>query len=163
MTPQEKAERARELGPWFYPYDFGDGVRAESYTPPEVAGIFETRREMAERAVQGEPVDVLVGRRDRVNMDLLAPFAGIAVGADAAIGALVEMAMRGDEAGQDDLAARVDSFGRRQGRWRLAGADMRNAPLVVDGHEADVGRRGEIRHRQQRGVADEELLPRGLG
>ena len=53
MTPQEKAERARELGPWFYPYDFGDGVRAESYTPPEVAGIFETRREMAERAVRG--------------------------------------------------------------------------------------------------------------
>jgi 2-polyprenyl-3-methyl-5-hydroxy-6-metoxy-1,4-benzoquinol methylase len=53
MTPQEKAQRARELGPWFYPHDFGDGVRAESYTPAEVAGIFETRREMAERAVRG--------------------------------------------------------------------------------------------------------------
>lgn len=51
MTPQEKAQRARELGPWFYPYDFGDGVRAECYTPAEVAGIFETRREMAERTV----------------------------------------------------------------------------------------------------------------
>lgn len=53
MTPQEKAQRAKELGAWFYPYDFGDGVRAESYTPPEVAGIFETRREMTERAVRG--------------------------------------------------------------------------------------------------------------
>jgi tRNA (mo5U34)-methyltransferase len=52
MTHEEKTQRARELGPWFYPYDFGDGVRAESYTPPEVAGIFETRREMAERVVR---------------------------------------------------------------------------------------------------------------
>jgi tRNA (mo5U34)-methyltransferase len=50
---RELIERqAKELGPWFYPYDFGQGVKAESYTPPEVAGIFETRREMVESAVR---------------------------------------------------------------------------------------------------------------
>ncbi|MSO21029.1 MAG: methyltransferase domain-containing protein [Acidobacteria bacterium] len=52
MKREEMAQQAKELGPWFYPFDFGDGVKAESYTPQEVAGIFETRREMAERAVR---------------------------------------------------------------------------------------------------------------
>src|SRR5689334_8417811 len=52
MERESIKRQAKELGPWFYPYDFGHGVKAESYTPPEVSGIFETRREMAERAVR---------------------------------------------------------------------------------------------------------------
>jgi tRNA (mo5U34)-methyltransferase len=50
MTRQQKQERIAELAPWFYPFDFGDGLRAVSKIPIEVEGIFETRREMVERA-----------------------------------------------------------------------------------------------------------------
>ena len=53
MEREAMKKQARELGPWFYPYDFGQGVNVKSYTPPEVAGIFETRREMVEGVVRG--------------------------------------------------------------------------------------------------------------
>jgi tRNA (mo5U34)-methyltransferase len=50
MTREQKQEKIAELAPWFYPFDFGDGLKAASKIPPEVEGIFETRREMVERA-----------------------------------------------------------------------------------------------------------------
>ena len=40
------------LGPWFYPFALAPGVVTPSKVPPEVQGIFETRREMLERAVK---------------------------------------------------------------------------------------------------------------
>lgn len=46
MTPQEIAAGITELGPWFYPFDFGHGLRTESAIPAEVTGIFRTRLEM---------------------------------------------------------------------------------------------------------------------
>ncbi len=52
MTRDELQRRMRELGPWFYPFDFGDGVRATTRIPAEVEGIFETRLEMTRRAVK---------------------------------------------------------------------------------------------------------------
>ena len=38
-----------ELGPWFYPFDFGGGLRAPSRIPEAVAEIFGTRLEMVNR------------------------------------------------------------------------------------------------------------------
>jgi ubiquinone/menaquinone biosynthesis C-methylase UbiE len=52
MTREQIERKVAELGPWFYPFDFGDGVKAPTKIPPEVEGIFETRREMVERAVE---------------------------------------------------------------------------------------------------------------
>ena len=46
MTAQEIEQRMAQLAPWFYPFDFGGGLRAPSRIPPEVAGIFETRLQM---------------------------------------------------------------------------------------------------------------------
>ena len=53
MTSQEMAARVAELGPWFYPFDLGNGLRTESAIPSAVTGIFETRLEMVIRAVEG--------------------------------------------------------------------------------------------------------------
>ena len=50
MTRDEIQQKVAELGPWFYPFEFGDGVKAPTKIPPEVAEIFETRLEMVERA-----------------------------------------------------------------------------------------------------------------
>ena len=51
MTRDEIQQKVAELGPWFYPFEFGDGVKAPTKIPAEVEGIFETRLEMVERAV----------------------------------------------------------------------------------------------------------------
>ncbi|HEY7680356.1 MAG TPA: methyltransferase domain-containing protein [Terriglobia bacterium] len=51
MTREQIEQGLAQLGPWFYPFDFGNGLRAASRIPPEVAAIFETRREMVSRAV----------------------------------------------------------------------------------------------------------------
>ena len=52
MTKEQIQQRLAELGPWFYPFEFGNGLKAPTKIPPEVEGIFETRREMVERAVE---------------------------------------------------------------------------------------------------------------
>ncbi|HWP83567.1 MAG TPA: methyltransferase domain-containing protein, partial [Terriglobia bacterium] len=52
MTRQEMERRIEELKPWFYPFDFGDGLKAPTKIPPEVEGIFETRLEMAARVAE---------------------------------------------------------------------------------------------------------------
>ncbi len=51
MTSQEMVSRIAELGPWFYPFDLGQGVRTESSVPASVTGIFETRLEMVNQVV----------------------------------------------------------------------------------------------------------------
>ena len=51
MTSQEMVARVAELGPWFYPFDLGHGVRTESAIPASVAGIFETRLAMVDQLV----------------------------------------------------------------------------------------------------------------
>ncbi|MBI3933860.1 MAG: methyltransferase domain-containing protein [Acidobacteria bacterium] len=51
MTKDEIQQKVVELGPWFYPFDFGGGLKAPTKIPIEVEGIFETRREMVCRAV----------------------------------------------------------------------------------------------------------------
>jgi ubiquinone/menaquinone biosynthesis C-methylase UbiE len=52
MTSQEMVTRITELGPWFYPFDLGHGVRTESAIPASVAGIFETRLAMVNQVVE---------------------------------------------------------------------------------------------------------------
>jgi tRNA (mo5U34)-methyltransferase len=49
LTLQQQID---DLGPWFYPFPLADGVVTPSKVPAEVQGIFETRREMLERAVR---------------------------------------------------------------------------------------------------------------
>jgi len=39
------------LGPWFYPFDFGDGLRTTALVPPAVTEIFDTRLRMVDSAV----------------------------------------------------------------------------------------------------------------
>jgi ubiquinone/menaquinone biosynthesis C-methylase UbiE len=52
MTHQEIEQRIEELGPWFYPFDFGRGLRTTSVVPPHVKQIFDTRLEMVNQVVQ---------------------------------------------------------------------------------------------------------------
>jgi len=40
-----------ELGPWFYAFDFGEGLHTTPLIPPQVAGIHDTRLAMLEGAV----------------------------------------------------------------------------------------------------------------
>lgn len=51
MTRDQIQAKIAELAPWFYPFDFGGGLRAPSSIPPEVSGIFDTRLEMVSRVV----------------------------------------------------------------------------------------------------------------
>ncbi len=51
MTPQEIQRGISELGPWFYPFEFGGGLRTTAIVPPSVTDIFDTRLRMVESAV----------------------------------------------------------------------------------------------------------------
>ncbi len=51
MTHREIQEQITRLGPWFYEFDFGDGLRTASAIPPAVTQIFETRLRMVETVV----------------------------------------------------------------------------------------------------------------
>jgi tRNA (mo5U34)-methyltransferase len=42
-----------ELGPWFYAFDFGQGLATTPLIPPQVAGIHDTRLAMVDSAVGG--------------------------------------------------------------------------------------------------------------
>lgn len=53
MSPHQIQRGIQELGPWFYPFDFGDGLRTVSAVPPEVTAIFDTRLRMVEQSVKG--------------------------------------------------------------------------------------------------------------
>ncbi len=52
MTPQQIQEQIAVLGPWFYEFDLGDGLRTNSELPPEVRAIFETRLAMVNGVVK---------------------------------------------------------------------------------------------------------------
>jgi tRNA (mo5U34)-methyltransferase len=52
MTRQEIQEKISELGPWFYEFDFGDGLRTNSAIPAAVTQIFDTRLEMVNGVVE---------------------------------------------------------------------------------------------------------------
>lgn len=51
MSPEKIRQRIAELGPWFYRFRFADGLETTPGVPPHVEGIFETRRQMVEAAV----------------------------------------------------------------------------------------------------------------
>lgn len=46
MTLQQIERRIADLGPWFYEFDLGEGVRTTSELPESVRGILDTRLEM---------------------------------------------------------------------------------------------------------------------
>jgi len=52
MTAQEIQRGIGELGPWFYPFDFGDGLRTTALVPAAVTEIFDTRLRMVEAALK---------------------------------------------------------------------------------------------------------------
>ena len=51
MTPQEIQQGIEQLGPWFYPFDFGGGLCTTAIVPLAVTEIFDTRLRMVEGAV----------------------------------------------------------------------------------------------------------------
>jgi len=51
VTPQEIQRGIEELGPWFYPFEFGGGLRTTALVPPSVTDIFDTRLRMVESAL----------------------------------------------------------------------------------------------------------------
>src|SRR4051794_20195768 len=51
LTPQEIQQGIEQLGPWFYPFDFGGGLRTTAIVPLAVTEIFDTRLRMVESAV----------------------------------------------------------------------------------------------------------------
>src|SRR5258708_5734644 len=53
MTRLETEKKIAELGPWFYEFDLGNGVRTASAIPAPVTQIFETRLKMVETIVDG--------------------------------------------------------------------------------------------------------------
>jgi len=50
VTPEEIRRGIEELGPWFYPFEFGAGLRTTPAVPATVTGIFDTRLLMLENA-----------------------------------------------------------------------------------------------------------------
>ena len=52
MTPQQIQEQIAVLGPWFYEFDLGEGLRTNSELPSEVRAIFETRLGMVSGLVK---------------------------------------------------------------------------------------------------------------
>jgi tRNA (mo5U34)-methyltransferase len=52
VTPQEIQRGIGDLGPWFYPFEFGGGLRTVALVPPAVTEIFDTRLRMVENAVK---------------------------------------------------------------------------------------------------------------
>jgi ubiquinone/menaquinone biosynthesis C-methylase UbiE len=61
LTSEEIRRGIAELSPWFYSFDFGNGLRTEAAIPPEVAGIHDTRLRMVESAVRAEFGDTAAG------------------------------------------------------------------------------------------------------
>jgi tRNA (mo5U34)-methyltransferase len=51
MTPDDIQRGIEELGPWFYPFEFGGGLRTTAIVPPAVTEIFDTRLRMVETVV----------------------------------------------------------------------------------------------------------------
>jgi ubiquinone/menaquinone biosynthesis C-methylase UbiE len=51
LTREEIHRGIEELGPWFYPFDFGGGLQTTAHVPKHVTGIFTTRLRMAEAAI----------------------------------------------------------------------------------------------------------------
>src|SRR5580704_2431986 len=53
VTPQEIQRGIEQLGPWFYPFEFGGGLRTTALVPQAVTEIFDTRLRMVEAALAG--------------------------------------------------------------------------------------------------------------
>jgi ubiquinone/menaquinone biosynthesis C-methylase UbiE len=51
MTSQDIQRGIDELGPWFYPFEFGGDLRTTALVPEAVTAIFDTRLRMVEGAV----------------------------------------------------------------------------------------------------------------
>lgn len=51
MTAAEIRQGIERLGPWFYRFDFGNGIATTPLIPESVVGIFDTRLEMVSGAV----------------------------------------------------------------------------------------------------------------
>ena len=51
LTLDEIRRGIEELGPWFYPFDFGDGLRTTALVPESVTAIFDTRLQMVNTTV----------------------------------------------------------------------------------------------------------------
>src|SRR5579862_6301700 len=51
MLPEQIQRGIEELGPWFYAFDFADGLKTTPLIPPHIAGIHDTRLNMLEDAV----------------------------------------------------------------------------------------------------------------
>ena len=60
MTASEIQHGILELAPWFYPFDFGGGLRTTALVPLAVTEIFDTRLRMVEGAVRSH-----FGERER--------------------------------------------------------------------------------------------------
>lgn len=52
MTPAEIRRGIEELSPWFYRFEFGEGIATTPAIPPSVVDIFDTRLQMVKRAVE---------------------------------------------------------------------------------------------------------------
>src|SRR3984957_11184824 len=51
VTTAEIRQGIEELGPWFYRFEFGDGIETTPAIPPSVVDIFETRLQMLSAVV----------------------------------------------------------------------------------------------------------------
>jgi len=51
VTPAEIRQGIEELGPWFYRFEFGDGLQTTPAIPPSVVDIFDTRLQMVTGAI----------------------------------------------------------------------------------------------------------------
>jgi tRNA (mo5U34)-methyltransferase len=51
MSPEQIRQGIAELGPWFYRFEFGDGLETTPAIPAGVVDIFDTRLQMVNRAI----------------------------------------------------------------------------------------------------------------
>jgi tRNA (mo5U34)-methyltransferase len=61
MTSDQIRQGIKDLGPWFYRFDFGGGLETTPAIPASVVDIFETRLMMANRAIDAHFGDRLSG------------------------------------------------------------------------------------------------------
>jgi hypothetical protein len=123
----------------------------------EVVGAGDAVVEEVERAVEGGPVEVLgrgVVGPGAVGGD---PPVQRLVGGHAPAAAGAEVAVGGDEAGRHHGPAGVDHPGAGGVAGVGAGAEGRDAAVVVDLEPADVRVGEALGHGEQEGVADDEL------
>ena len=113
---------------------FVEGVAAVlpgGSTVVEVVSSGNAVLQVIERAIEGEPIEVVGGIAEGVfAVEVVDPAGEGLVGGESAIGGLPEVRVRGDEAGDDPGSVTVPGLGGIEVGGRIAGVDLSDGAVV---------------------------------